>query len=188
MTTATTTSRPNPIVTAVGNILRDMREETSGRLSGLETEVSVLRGRGLRSVEVLATDDPRNYVLRLTLESGEVVECQFTLPVPLHMGKWNVERTYSLNDLTAWSGNTWCARRETTGEEPGRTDAWHLVAKQGKRGEVGSSRAIADRLDELEDDADRLEAEMARLAGVEDRLDALEHELLALRAEFQKEG
>lgn len=186
MTTAAD-ARPNPLLVAVGNILRDVRKETAERLGALETEVSALRGRALRAVEVLATDDPRTYVLRLTLADGEAIEHTFSLPVPLHCGKWDAERAYRLNDMVAWSGNTWCARRETTGEEPGRTDGWRLVAKQGKRGEVGSSRAIADRLDELEDDADRLEAEMARVAGAEDRLDALEHELLALRAEFQKE-
>lgn len=185
--TVTTEVRPNPIVTAVGNVIGALRKETAERITALEAEVAALRGRALRAVEVLATDDPRTYVLRLTLADGEAIEHTFSLPVPLHCGKWDAERAYRLNDLTAWSGNTWCARRETAGEEPGRTDAWHLVAKQGKRGEVGSSRAIADRLDELEDDVERLEAETALVRSIEDRLEALEHEVLALRAERRKE-
>lgn len=186
MTTAAD-ARPNPLLDAVGNILRDMRKETAERLGALETEVSVLRGRALRAAAVAATDDPRAYVLRLTLADGQAIECSFQVPVPLHRGKWDAEHTYSFNDMVAWRGGSWIARRDTKGEEPGAGDAWYLATQKGKKGESEDVRATADRLDDLEDDADRLEAEMARLAVVEDRLDALEYELLALRAEFQKE-
>lgn len=80
---------------------------------------------------------PRETMLRVVLSDGSEHAVVLRMQVPVHMGKWEPERTYQVNDEVAWSGSTWRAARELVGTEPGNGEGWLLVAKAGRRGEQG---------------------------------------------------
>lgn len=79
--------------------------------------------------------DPRRFRVELDL-SGDAppIGLSFYLPVPIHRGLYHSQGEYELGDEVAWNGSTWRCVALSAGGEPGGSDDWTLVAKQGKAG------------------------------------------------------
>jgi hypothetical protein len=84
-----------------------------------------------------STENPRKAVLTITLSNLDVIERSVALQIPLHKGKWEADDDYEVNDEVASDGCTWRARTASKGVEPGKSDAWVLVAKKGRTGPQG---------------------------------------------------
>jgi hypothetical protein len=94
--------------------------------------------RGIDTMNVEATG-PRELTLCLRMTDGTELRGAFDHRVPVHLGKWLAERTYAFNDEVAWEGCTWrMTEAQSMGQEPSKSSAWLLVAKQGKRGADGT--------------------------------------------------
>lgn len=93
--------------------------------------------------EVRLSYDQDGATATLTVERTSGMKQDFTLglaPVR-HLGTWDKETEYSLNDEVSWNGSTWRALRITQGAEPPGED-WRLVAQRGKSGPRGDSGPI----------------------------------------------
>jgi hypothetical protein len=75
----------------------------------------------------------------------------FTIPSMVFRGLYDAEREYGTGDVVASNGSGWVALRDATNIDPGTSDAWALIAKQGRvgrqgeRGEQGLRGAQGDR-------------------------------------------
>jgi hypothetical protein len=50
-------------------------------------------------------------------------------------GTWESGASYCVNDIVAYNGGSWVAKKDSPGQIPG--EGWQLVAAQGKRGVAG---------------------------------------------------
>lgn len=100
---------------------------------------------GVAGVLLETTPNPRIMVLSLCMSNGTVLTREFNNPVPLHVGKWEVEREYRLSDECCWEGCSWRATKTLKGVEPGTSADWLLVSKQGKRGLQGDKGERGER-------------------------------------------
>jgi hypothetical protein len=96
---------------AVGEVIGELTGKLEKRIKALELQLAETRG---------ALD-----VLRGRGVAGALRVC----------GTFDSRTTYCLNDIVAFNGSSWAARRDSPGPIPG--DGWQLVASQGKRGPQG---------------------------------------------------
>lgn len=101
----------NIVYEAVGEVIGETAAGLEKRIKGLELQIAEMRG----------TLD----VLRAKGVPGALRVC----------GTFNSGATYCLNDIVAFNGSSWCARKDSPGPIPG--DGWQLIASQGKRGPAG---------------------------------------------------
>lgn len=128
-----------PLVRAIAQVLRDTK--------------ATLRAEAVSDLTLLPTDDPRKVELRLTRADGKVETRTVEMRgFPVHRGKWDEKRAYAFGDETAWAGCSWRAKRYTVaGEIPGQSDAWLLVAKQGKAAPTAKIEELERRVRALEE-------------------------------------
>jgi len=95
---------------------------------------------GVASTQVIDTAQPRHKQLLVRLSSGQIITQDLHLPLPLHLGTWDAERTYEVADEVAWQKCTWRATAPSQSSEPGKSGDWQLVAagRKGERGERGA--------------------------------------------------
>lgn len=86
---------------------------------------------GIDDISVEMVGD-RTLHLCFVLTDGRKIDKEVSLPIPLHHGRWEKDRSYGLGDEVANNGCTWRAKRATTTEPPSAD--WVLVAKQGAKG------------------------------------------------------
>jgi hypothetical protein len=92
---------------------------------------------GIRDIRIEPAGNLRQFRLSLVTSDKQEIAREFTVQVPVHTGKWMPDKAYAFNDEVAWAGATWRAAVENSDVEPGRSEHWLLVAKQGKKGDRG---------------------------------------------------
>lgn len=127
MSAETTTT--GPVLRAFGRVLRDLRID-------LEKRIERVAAKAITNAELveMPDSDGRKYRLLLLRGDDSVIEREVIVAVPAHKGRWDAQRRYHASDEVAWKGCSWRARSATHAEEPGRSNDWLLVAKQGERG------------------------------------------------------
>jgi hypothetical protein len=94
---------------------------------------------GVAEVRFSYSEEGDSGTLEVEFANATVKQWPIVLSPVRHLGAWDKEHQYSLNDEIAWNGSTWRALRFTVGVEPPGED-WRLVAQRGKtgpRGELG---------------------------------------------------
>jgi len=76
-------------------------------------------------------NDPRLMTFSMHLASGDQINLEHRLPLPLHRGRYEAGTEYQQGDEVALNGSSWRARETTMTSPPG--SAWLLVAKTGER-------------------------------------------------------
>ena len=92
---------------------------------------------GIHDIRIEPAGNLRQFRLSLITSDKQEIAREFTIQVPVHTGKWMPDKAYAFNDEVAWAGATWRAAVENSDVEPGRSEHWLLVAKQGKKGDRG---------------------------------------------------
>jgi len=121
------------LLDALAKLLRETQDECAA----LRSRVEALEASQLRSVTIEpgSGSDPRAHVLLMELADGSMHARHVRIAVPVHRGKWDADATYSANDEVAWDGHSWrCRRADLRGSEPGKSDAWLMVARRGSKG------------------------------------------------------
>jgi hypothetical protein len=111
------------------------------------------------------------------MTDGRAVSHEWRETFPIHKGKWAEGDVYAEGEEVAWDGCTWRAKT-ATGEQPGQSGDWLLVAQRGaagKRGDLGPRGEKGDqggRGDKGEPgrDADPADAAMIVLRGINEAL------------------
>lgn len=151
------------------NLLRAVRtitDEVTAEVSrNLARQVERLAGEIAASALLeQAGDDPRDLVFSVRYRDGREERSPLELPVLWPRGKWSEDATYKRLEIVTWNGSAWVATRAHAGAEPGRSDAWLLLVKQGDRGRSGRAAAIDDLMPELIARIDRaIETRLATL-------------------------
>lgn len=57
------------------------------------------------------------------------------------LGAWDATVTYDINHIVSSAGSSWIARRKNTGQLPGASAVWDLVAQKGEQGIQGERGA-----------------------------------------------
>lgn len=92
---------------------------------------------GVAKTQIIDGAQPRQKQLLVRLSSGRILTQDLNVQVPLHFGRWDVEREYEINDEVAHGRATWRATCGSKGSEPGTSGDWLVVSMPGKKGEQG---------------------------------------------------
>jgi hypothetical protein len=114
-------SERNGVVELIGDQVSDLAKVVGDHIAELQTDVEQRVDRRLKALELqLAEMRGAVDVLRGKNLPGALRVC----------GTWESGATYCLNDLVAYNGGSWVARKDSPGPIPG--DGWQMVASQGK--------------------------------------------------------
>jgi len=75
--------------------------------------------------------DPRLLTITNSMASGERINLEVRLPLPIHRGRWEATTIYQQGDEVALGGSSWRAVRNDVGSKPPGPD-WLLVAQKAK--------------------------------------------------------
>jgi hypothetical protein len=95
-----------------------------------------LLANGVADVALIPSTSGESVSFVIELADQTLVSREIELALVRHMGTYDPDREYRLNDEIAWNGSTWRALRSTKGVEPPGED-WRLVAQRGKSGPRG---------------------------------------------------
>jgi hypothetical protein len=110
-----------------------IRDEARKMIESIPRPKDGKDGIGVKDVAI-EYDGARKVTLRHQTEGGEVAK-EIYLPVPLYLGVWKADATYSTHDLVTHDGSTWIATQDSKGVRPGHMQkAWKLIVKKGRDG------------------------------------------------------
>jgi hypothetical protein len=95
-----------------------------------------LLANGVADVALIPSTSGESVSFVIELADQTLISKEVELALVRHLGTYDPDREYRLNDEIAWNGSTWRALRSTRGVEPPGED-WRLVAQRGKSGPRG---------------------------------------------------
>lgn len=93
-----------------------------------------LLANGVHDINAYANEE--TFVLQVDMADNTTASFSADIRTVQHMGAWDVDAEYRVNQEVAWNGSTWRALNTTQGEEPPGA-SWRLVAQRGKTGPRG---------------------------------------------------
>jgi hypothetical protein len=151
----TTTALDRQIETLTADLERAAEARAAGTLSDAELDVLAARLRELAEIALESAPAERRaqhawmagvvdkfvahgkriraLEAQIAERNGEQQRSAFSL-ADAHCGTWSADRLYVRDNIVVWDKGTWLCLRNATGEVPGTSDAWRILAGRGRDG------------------------------------------------------
>ena len=116
-----------------GGIIHSFRNTLPGEpleKSGWEVILPVQR------IVVSQGEDPRSFTVRTYTTGGDFTDAKFFIPAMIYQGIWHAG-AYGRGDVVTYAGSAWHCQVDDAKDQPGTSDQWKLMVKEGRRGKDG---------------------------------------------------